>query len=132
MIADTLFYKTYFLMILTLGVLIGEKMIDIKTMIAAFISIFIGFLLKVGRDWDADNMSFKKFVLQLIFSFGVGYFGFVYCISNGWDGMYKQLFFGFISFVSGEIITVIESVGRSGIRKYIQSKFDTFTKKDNV
>ncbi len=126
--------KGIYLTIILLGILIGEKVIDTQSMLAAGISIFIGFILKLSRDWSKNPMSTKKFILQFLFSFGLGYFAFLYSYDKAWDGTYKQIFLGFISFISAELVTMIEEMGTGGIRQYIAMKLSSLlanTKKDD-
>lgn len=126
--------KGIYLSIMFLTIMVGEKIIDTQSLLAAGISVFIGFILKVSRDWSKNPMSAKKFLLQFLFSFGLGYFAFLYSYDKDWDGTYKQIFLGFISFISAELVTIIEEMGTGGIKQYIAMKLSSFlasNKKDD-
>lgn len=115
-----------------LGITIGDSTINLQVLFAGCISIFIGMLLKLNREWSKGPLNMKKVVLQMIFSFGLGYFAFLYVIDKDWFGIYKQLFLGGVSFASGEIIVAIEEVSKGGIKTYLKNKINTFlAKKDD-
>lgn len=117
------------MIMMVLSIEVAERLIDKQTIFASCVAIFIGFLLKVTKDWSNNVLDFKKFIIQGLFSFGIGYFSFIYSTGKEWDGIYKQLFIGFMSFVSAETVSAVETMAKDGIKKYLASKLNAILAK---